>query len=88
MLKTKYVFEIMDLEDGLVAVPVGDAAERFSGVLKVNDTAAAILKLLERDTTENRIVDMILREYEGDKMQIAEFVHEFVEQLRVEGIME
>ena len=87
-MKTKFSFEIMDLDDGLVAVPVGDSASQFHGVLKVNETAVAILKLLEKDTTEEAIVDTLLQEYSEDKEQIAGYVHEFVEKLIKEGIVE
>lgn len=87
-MKTKFSFEIMDLDDGLVAVPVGDGASKFHGVLKINETAVAILKLLEKDTTENAIVDALLQEYSEDKEQIAGYVHEFVEKLIAEGIVE
>ena len=86
-MKAKYVFEIMDLDDGLVAVPVGDGAEQFHGVLKVNETAVAILKLLAEDTTEEDIVDALLKEYAGEREQISGYVHEYIEKLMSEGIV-
>ena len=87
-MKAKFNFEIMDQDDEMVAVPVGDGAEQFHGVLKVNETAVAILKLLAQDTDEEKIVDALLQEYEGDKAGIVGYVHEFVEQLKAEGIVE
>ena len=87
-MKAKFNFEIMDLDDEMVAVPVGDGAEQFHGVLKVNETAVAIRKLLAQDTDEEKIVDALLQEYEGDKAGIVGYVHEFVEQLKAEGIVE
>lgn len=87
-MKAKYSFEIMDLDDGLVAVPVSDGADQFHGVLKVNESAVAILKLLEQDTTEEAIVNALMKEYEGDKATIGEFVQEFVETLKTEGVVE
>ena len=87
-MKTKYNFEFMDLEDGLVAVPVGDGAQRFHGVLKVNETAAAIIKLLANDITESEIVTALLKEYTGEKDQIELYIHSFVEKLVSEGIVE
>ena len=86
-MKTKFGFEIMDLEDGLVAVPVGDGASQFRGVLKVNETAATIIKLLENDTSEEQIVDSLLHEYEGEKEQMKNYVHEFIATLTSEGII-
>ena len=87
-MKTKYSFEIMDLDDARVAVPVGKGAEQFHAVLKLNDTAEAILKLLEDDCTEADIVDVLLREYDGEKDEIGAYVHEFLERLKTEGIVE
>lgn len=87
-MKAKYSFEVMDLDDGLVAVPVGDGAEQFRGVLKVNETAVAILKLLEQETTEEAIVDALMKEYDGEKETIASFVNEFIETLKTEGVVE
>ena len=87
-MKAKYSFEIMELDDGQVAVPVGDGADQFHGVLKVNETAVAILKQLEQDVTENEIVEALLLEYSGEKMQIADYVHEFLEKLIAEDIVE
>ena len=87
-MKAKYSFEIMDLDDGLVAVPVGDGAEQFRGVLKVNESAVAILKLLEKETTEEAIVNALMKEYDGEKEAIANFVNEFVETLKTEGVVE
>ena len=52
------------------------------------ETAAAILKLLARDTTEEQIVEELLKEYTGDKAEIAAYVHEFIEKLKAEGIVE
>lgn len=87
-MKAKYSFEIMDLDDGLVAVPVGEGAEQFHGVLKVNETAAAILKLLDKDITEGAIVEALLQEFEGKKEEVAGYVHEYIEKLASEGLVD
>ena len=87
-MKSKYTFEIMDLDDEMVAVPVGNGAEQFHGVLKVNETAIAILKLLEQDITEDAIVESVLQEYTGNREQIAGYLHTFIEKLAAEGLME
>ncbi len=86
-MRSKYSFEIMDLDDGLVAVPIGDGADQFHGVLKVNETAVSILKLLEQDTSEEKIVDALMQEYSGDKAQITNYVHAFVKKLIDEGVV-
>lgn len=87
-MKVKYHFEYVDLDDGIVAVPVGHGAAHFHGVLKVNETGAAILKLLDRDTTEDQIVTTLLKEYDGDRDQIARYVHDYIGKLAAESLVE
>ncbi len=86
-MKTKYTFEVMELDDGMVAVPIGGGAERFNGVLKVNETGAAILKLLAEETDEARITEALLREYSGEAAEIRGFVREFLDKLTAEGLI-
>lgn len=87
-MKAKYEFEFMNLDDGLVAVPVGDDAVQFRGVLKINETAKTIIQLLANDTTEEQIIDAILKEYNGETEKITGYVHEFINTLITEGIVE
>lgn len=87
-MKAKYAFEIMELDNEKVAVPVGAKAEQFHGVLKVNDTAIAILKQLAQDTSEEKIVEALMQDFDGEKAQIAENVKEFLNVLETEGLVE
>ena len=87
-MKAKYSFEIMELDDDMVAVPIGTNGEQFNGVLKINETASAILKLLQVESTEEKIVDALLEEYSGEREEIADYVHSFLEYLKQENIIE
>ena len=87
-MKAKFSFEIMELDDGLVAVPVGGESLKFNGVLKVNETGACILKLLEQETNEEQIVTELLKEYTGDPEEIRKYVGEYLETLKTEGVVE
>ena len=78
----------MDLDDEMIAVPVGKGAENFHGVIKVNETAATILKLLEQETTEEAVLDSLMEQYSGDRIEIADYVHDYIEKLRKEGLVE
>ena len=86
-MKLKYEFETTELGDEIIAVPVGDNAMEFKGVLNLNATAAAILKLLKEDTTVEQIVLSLLEEYEADKEELTAFVENFVEKLRSEDLL-
>ena len=86
-MKLKYEFETTELGDGIIAVPVGNNARDFSGVINLNDSAAAILKLLQKDTTVEQIVSALLEEYEGTKEGMTAFVEKFIDRLRKEDLL-
>lgn len=86
-MKSKYVFEKMELDGEIVAVPVGDNASELHAVLNVNEEAMRILELLQEDTTEQRIVSQLLLEYDSTEEQIAPLVHSFIEELLNKGLL-
>ena len=86
-MKLKYEFETTELGDAIIAVPVGDNARDFSGALNLNDSAVAILKLLQKDTTVEQIVSALLEEYEGTKEEMTAFVEKFIDKLRNEDLL-
>lgn len=85
-MKLKYSFEMMELDDRMVAVPVGDSAQEFRGVIRLNDSAAEIFDLLKQETTEEGIITELKKRY-GDEPNIPDFVHEFLETLDGEGVL-
>ena len=86
--KNKYIFEKMELDGSIVAVPIGESATDFHAVLNLNEEAMRILELLKEDTNEKEIVSKLLLEYEGTEEQISSLVHSFIEQLRQEDLLE
>ena len=87
-MKCKYIFEKMELDGQIVAVPVGEGASEFHAVLNVNGEAMRVLELLQEETTEQKIVDKLLTEYENTENEIKPLVHEFIERIRQEGLIE
>lgn len=87
-MKLKYEFVTTELDEQKIAVPVGDNARDFRGVLNMNGSAAAILKLLAEDTTVEQIVQALMQEYEGSAEELTGYVEKFVQQLREEGLLE
>ncbi|MEE1007497.1 MAG: PqqD family protein, partial [Acutalibacteraceae bacterium] len=64
-MKLKYNFVTNKVADRIVAVAVGEDANKFSGFIKMNDTGAYIFNMLKSDVTEDEIVASIEREYDG-----------------------
>ena len=86
-MKLKYTFESMELEDRIVTVPVGEGAQEFRGVIKLNDSALEIFELLKADTTEEAIAAELVKRH-GNDPEIPGYVHEMVECLKGEGVLE
>ena len=86
-MKLKYEFETTELGDQIIAVPVGENAMDFKGVLNLNASAAAILKLLQKDTTADEIVSALTEEYEGTKEDMTAYVERFINKLREENLL-
>lgn len=87
-MKLKYEFKTMEIVDELVAVPTGDSALEFRGAIQLNGVAADILEQLKNDTTEEQVIEALLKEYDASREDIAESVHRTVETLRAEGMLE
>lgn len=87
-MKSKYIFEKMELDGQIVAVPVGENASDLHAVLNLNEEAMSILECLREDTTEDGIIQKLLTEYEGTKEELQPMVHAFIEQLRKEDLIQ
>lgn len=85
--KLGYTFEIMELDDGFIAVPIGGEAGKFKGVIKLNETAADIFKLLESGVTESQIVSILSSEYDAPRDKIARDVRCCLDSFEQQGIV-
>ena len=81
-MKSKYKFEILELDDDVVAVPTETNAAGLHGVLKLNKEGAEILRLLADETDENTIVRILSEKYDNDLDSLSEYVHSFVSKLK------
>lgn len=68
-------------------ISTGDTS--FKGIVKNNGTAAFIIECLKNETTENQIVDNILKEYsETDRNIVEKDVANIIEKLRSIGAID
>ena len=54
-MKLRYDFEIMDMGEEFVAVPVGDGASQFHGMMRMNKDAAEMLKLIQENSNPDNV---------------------------------
>lgn len=86
-MRLKYTFEMMELDDKTVAVPVGEKAEGFHGVIQLNETAAFIFHLLKDETTVEEIINTMSKEFDASKEILTVDVHRCIDEFRRRGIL-
>ena len=83
----KYNFQMMDLHNQTVAVPIDESADGFHGVIKLNKTAAFVFNLLKEDITEEAIVDAMMSKYEGSREQMEADVKTYIAEFEERGLL-
>ena len=86
-MKLKYEFETTALGERIIAVPVGENAQDFSGVLDLNESALAVFELLKEDTTLERIVAALAEQYEASPEELTAYAEAFLKKLRDEDLL-
>lgn len=86
-MKLQNDYLLTPMGEDYVLVPIGQAAEKFHGIAKLNETAAFIVRQLQSETDEEKLVDAVMETYEGTREQIAAGVEKTLEQLRSIGAL-
>lgn len=85
-LKKGIVLGNIDGQD--FAIATGKLTKEFQGLINNNPTANFVFKLLQKEQTEESIVDAMFDKYDAPKEQIQKDVHELLESLDKMGILE
>ena len=87
-MKLKYEMAIMDMGDEYAAVPVGDDAVKFHGILKLNKESADILEQLKEDTDPMKIHKYLKEKYpDMTDDEIGHMLVDFLNKLVREGLL-
>ncbi len=74
--------EFVTVIDDNSSVTVSTDTKIFSGMIRGNETAALIMKYLEKETSIEQIVDAILSEYSADRELVKNDTENLIEKLR------
>lgn len=80
-------FLIREVADELVAVPIGDAVRKLSGVISLNDSAAFLLQLLHTEQTHESLLSAMLEEFEIDEVTAKQDIAEFLSSMDLLGLL-
>ena len=85
-MKIKKGFVIQEVAGQWVAVATGSAAKDFSGIVKLNATAAHVWKGLEQGQTREQIIAGMVEAYDIDEQTAGEDVDTLCQRLVQAGI--
>ncbi len=86
-MRVKEGFVLHNIGDEYMAVATGEAAENFNGIVRSNETAAYIFELLQKETTEEAIVDAMCERYEAERSVIEKDVANIIGKMREAGFL-
>ena len=87
-MKIKKGFIVREVGGEDIAVPVGDMAKEFHGMIKLNETASFLWNFFETDNTEEGAVAALMKEYEVTEDEAKSGVKSFIDLTKQNGFLE
>ena len=87
-MKLRGEFMVRQVLDDVVAIPVGQTALTFNGMVMLNEVSRVIWTCLQQETTVEAITSAITDAFEVDAAQAQTDVLEFLDQLRDAHLLE
>ena len=79
---------MQEIDDQVVLVDGSESAERFNGVIRLNRTAAYVVRLLEQETSLEAIVRGLMDKYDVDAKNAKSNAEKVIESLKNAGLLE
>lgn len=87
-MKVKKDFILRKISDSYVVVPVGEAVVDFSGLVNLNESGALLFETLQKGADEDKLVDVLLSEYEVEEDIARADVKRFITKVKDANILE
>lgn len=84
----KSSFEVIQVADDYMAVPVGEEAQRFNGVVALSEAAAYLLRQMRTPRSREDLVRLLTEEYDVSRETAEHDVDAVVENLTGLGVIE
>ncbi len=79
---------VSEVEGEYVAVTLGEAGKKFNGMIRMNGTAAFVVKALQAEKSEDELVKAITDEYDVSEDVARENALAVVAKLREAGLLQ
>ncbi len=87
-MKLKYQFVLREISGQTVAVAVGVDHEKFNGMVKLNQTGAYLMELLNgKDMSHEELLEAMVSRYDVSRERASENLDSFLRVLRQGGLL-
>ena len=80
-------FEIVNIADDYMLVPVGEQMDKFSGTVILNEVSAFLLEKMKEDVTEEELINYVMDEYDVDEKKAKEDIARVLKEMIEIGII-
>ena len=87
-MKIRKGFVLREVAGRQVVIATGDAAKNFNGIIKLNESAVMLWKMIESGADEETLAQKIIETYEVDEATAYNDVSMFVTKLKGAGIID
>ncbi len=88
-MRIKDGFVLEQVGDSYLAVAVGELAEKFNALVRLNETGAFLWRQLVTDKTKEELLEALMNEYEGVSEELAKRdIMSFLNTLKANNILE
>lgn len=86
-MQLKYNIVFQKVGEAYIGVSVLEDAEKYPGLLILNESSKDIAEKLCRDMTKEELIAELMEEYDGEKDEISEWVDEVLEFLKEKEVI-
>lgn len=87
-MKIKEGYVLRMVAGSYVALPGGEKAADFNGMVTLNDTGAFLWRHLEQGCSREQLVEAVMEEYDVTQERALSGIERFLEKLRTENLVE
>ena len=84
----KKAFELVDIAGEHMAIPVGDEAASFHGIIALSNSAFFLLNNMREQQTKESLLELLMNEYEVDVSVAKKDLDELIQTLLELGVVE
>lgn len=86
-MKIKDGFITKKVAGDVIVIPAEQALVDFKAIITLNETGAFLWELLKEETTKEKLLENMLKEYDAEKEVLSADIDEFVAVLEEKGLL-